>query len=113
VIGAIEKQILCCERNQLHWRSQTADSKTTWAKCHFSENILIFRGAPKIFRGALERRGAQFGNHWTRGHRSEPRPGICGDVIQIHKIYFKISGEKPQILRTGEELHLLSNNNNI
>jgi hypothetical protein len=33
------------------------------AKGHFSENIWIVRGAPKIFRGALERRGAQFGNH--------------------------------------------------
>jgi hypothetical protein len=41
-----------------------SDSKTTWAKCHFSENILIFRGA-------LERRSAQFGNHWCNVLRME------------------------------------------
>jgi hypothetical protein len=50
---------------------------------------------------------------YARGHRTDRRPGICADVIYIYiKLILNFRGKKkPQILRTGEGLRLISNNN--
>jgi hypothetical protein len=42
----------------------STDSKTTWAKYYFSENIGIFHGVPG-------RRGAQLGNHCSKERKKK------------------------------------------